>query len=300
VPTYEGPVTATFTATDLEPDPSGVDFTEYRIDPTDDGADVFANGLVWNPDQAEIAVGEEVTWHFDEPAAQFSHNVYLVPPGGDPDLDGDDIFQVTSGNIPSGGPPASYTFEEEGEWTYICTLHATFSGGAWSGMVGTAEVSNDWTTYDPLSPPTVSDPGTHTIDYRSVDLAGNVEETQSVEFEIGSGGAGSPALNTSVKPKKKVVGPNKKKVRFRARVANVGDGDAGKLRLCAGGPKRKVKVIGNKCQSVSGLAGSKSVVKTFKVKPKRALRGKKARIKFSANGVGVSKARAVAVLKVRR
>jgi plastocyanin len=104
-------------------------------------AEVDAIGTIWDPDEVQIALGDEVTWNFDAPGNTMSHDVWLVPPGGDPDPAGDDIFEVTSGPVPAGGPPVSYTFGQVGSWQYICRLHSGYSGGAWTGMVGTAEVS---------------------------------------------------------------------------------------------------------------------------------------------------------------
>jgi hypothetical protein len=136
-------------------------------------------------------------------------------------------------------------------------------------------------------------------------VLGGLETTAGVEPSETCGvegvpGDGDPSLSTSVKPKKKVVGPRKKQVRFRFRVANTGDGAASSLRLCAKAPKRKVKVKGKACRPVASLAAGAAATKAFKVKPKPALRGRKARIRFIANGPGVAKKRAVAVLKVRK
>jgi plastocyanin len=311
---YEGPVDVTLSATD----PGAGEPQNH---------DVQAQQATWDPGELEIAEGDSVTWNFDDPPAQFGHDVWLVPPAGDPDPNGDDIFEVTDGTVPPGGPPVTHTFEESGNWTYICQIHATFTGDQWAGMVGTADVSAgpgeasgvDFTEYrintdgelgdwvqsdneggdDPFETNFTVDeePGAFGIDYRSTDNAGNAEEIKSVEFAIQP--VGDPVLRASVKPKRKVVGPNKK-ARFRFRVANVGDGDANRLRLCAKAPKRKVRVIGKRCQTVKGLAAGDAINRAFKVKPKRRLRGKKARIKFIANGPGVAKSQAVAVLKVRR
>jgi len=505
--TYDGPVDVNLSATD--PGEGGGEPQTH---------DVEASGTTWTPDEVDLALGDDVRWNFPSETAGFPHDVWLVPPGGDPDPGGDDIVEVTDGLADPGDPPVSQTFEQEGAWTFLCRLHSGFSGGAWSGMVGTAEVApgsgpgepsgvafterrvntdgatGEWvqsdndagddpfetsftvaqagdhvveyrsvdnagneettksvefaiagggnsppvinsitadpdegdaplevdfaatasdpdddpltyswdfeddgtgdsteqspthtyteagvyeaeltvsdgtdevtdsvtvtviepgeedttppvttvqlngaapvasydgsvtatftaadpgaepsgvdftqysvdggafTTYNPLSPPAVSAAGEHTIEYRSEDLAGNVEDTQSVEFEI-TAVAGEPDLDATVAPASKTVGAKTKQVGFRFRVANTGDGDAGKLRLCAAAPKRMAKVVGGKCQAVPGIAAGEAVREAFKVKPKRALRGKRARIRFTASGQGVPTARAVATLKVRR
>ncbi|MGH9013112.1 MAG: ThuA domain-containing protein, partial [Acidimicrobiia bacterium] len=205
--TYDGPVGVTLSATD--PDEGGGAEPETH--------DVQAQPATWDPDQLDTASGDVVTWHFDDPPAQFPHDVWLVPPGGDPDPDGDDIFEVTDGTVPPGGEPVSFTFEEEGTWTFICRVHSAFDGEQWNGMVGTAEVEPgagepsgvDFTEYrintdgatgdwvqsdntggdDPFETAfTVSEEGEHEIEYRSTDGAGNVEDVKSVELEI----AGEP------------------------------------------------------------------------------------------------------------
>ena len=217
----------------LDPDEPGQGPVEVTLSATDPGEggggepqthDVQAQGAVWNPDELDLASGDVVTWHFDDPPAQFPHDVWLVPPGGDPDPAGDDIFQVTDGVVPAGGPPVSYTFEQQGTWTYICRIHSAFSGGEWAGMVGTAEVGPgggvepsgvDFTEYrintdgatgewiqsdnaeddDPFETTfTVSDEGDHVVEYRSTDNAGNEEETKSVEFSIGAEDPDAPMV----------------------------------------------------------------------------------------------------------
>lgn len=105
-------------------------------------SDVDAVGTIWSPSQVDVTLNDSVTWHFDDPENFLPHDVWLVPPGGDPDPMGPDIFEVTDGPVQAGGPPVSYTFGELGTWTYVCRLHSGFSGGEWTGMVGTADVSN--------------------------------------------------------------------------------------------------------------------------------------------------------------
>jgi hypothetical protein len=157
----------------------------------------------------------------------------------------------------------------------------------------------------------VSEGGVPAADAQGVSFVRATDEAAVYEVASGSYGfvsdadyepapGGAPRLDASVKPKKKVVGPNKKKVRFRFRVANRGGGDTGRLRLCARAPKRKAKIIGKRCQAVQNLAAGRAVVRAFKVKPKPAMRGKKARIRFIANGPGVDRAQATARLRVRR
>ncbi|WP_432921355.1 ThuA domain-containing protein [Microbispora sp. CA-135349] len=102
--------------------------------------DIFASGTGWSPGNCEITRGGTVTWHFDVPDAGMPHDVWLVPPGGNPDPNGGDIFEVTKGAVSPGGPPVSYTFDREGTWTVICRLHSGFDGKKWAGMVATVTV----------------------------------------------------------------------------------------------------------------------------------------------------------------
>jgi plastocyanin len=110
-------------------------------------SDVYASDSggrnLWVPDAVEVPLDEVVTWHFDGAAqggsASAAHNVYLVEPGDDPLTEG---FRVGPAAVPPGGAPVDYRFDEQGTWTFYCSLHAVAPPGAgtWSGMVGTVEV----------------------------------------------------------------------------------------------------------------------------------------------------------------
>jgi len=102
--------------------PKQVTFTNLR--------DVFAEGTSWSPDALSVGFGETVTWHFDQPAAEFTHDLWLDPPGGSGDL-----FRASPGDVPPGGPPVAYTFRKAGAWKFLCNLHA--------GMTGTVTVGTD-------------------------------------------------------------------------------------------------------------------------------------------------------------
>ncbi|GAB3143404.1 ThuA domain-containing protein [Microbispora hainanensis] len=102
--------------------------------------DIYAMGTAWSPDNCEIARGGTITWHFNAPDAAMPHDVWLVPPGGNPDPNGGDVFEVTKGAVSPGGPPVSYTLDREGTWTVICRLHSGFDGTKWIGMVTTITV----------------------------------------------------------------------------------------------------------------------------------------------------------------
>jgi plastocyanin len=105
-----------------------------------DVREIFATGTTWTPDRTGVPLGATVTWRFDKPGEAQPHDVWLVAPDAADPQNG--AFQVTPGVVPAGGPPASYTFQQQGEWTYVCKVHAIFNAvdGRWTGMVGTAEV----------------------------------------------------------------------------------------------------------------------------------------------------------------
>jgi plastocyanin len=211
VPTYDGPVDVRLSATD-EPD-DGDPFSLF-------GAGAFAGamaehqvnaaGTSWDPNQVDAALGDVVTWNFPAATAGFTHDVWVVAPDEAPGSAG---TQVTSGPVNPGGPPVSYTPDQEGEWTYVCKLHSFVSGGQWTGMVGKIDVTDtggpvpdvtgvDYTEYrvdgasawtrsdndaeaDPfVTTFGVSGNGDHTVEYRSVDGAGNTEAAKSVAFTI--------------------------------------------------------------------------------------------------------------------
>jgi PKD repeat protein/plastocyanin len=236
--TYDGPVDVTLSATDPE---------EGGEDPEPQTHNVSAMGAVWSPTEVEAVTGDVVTWHFDEQDAVFPHDVWVVPPGGNPDPAGPDIYQVTNGIVMPGGAPVSETLDEEGTWTYLCKLHSGYSGGEWAGMTGTIDVTEagdtgpgasgvDFTEYrvntdgatgawvksdndggeDPFATSfTVSAPGSHIVEYRSTDAAGNAETTKSVAFSVEDDGGeeGVPTVEAFADP---ASGPAPLRVRFSA------------------------------------------------------------------------------------
>ena len=110
--------------------------------------------------------------------------------------------------------------------------------------------------------------------------------------------AGKPRLaNLKIKPNSK-KGRRGKKVTFKVKVRNTGNAAAKKLKLCAKGPKKLVKVP--KCRKPGKLAAGKSKTVKFKVKvKKRAKKGKKAKITFTAYAKGAKKKSGKATVKIR-
>ena len=110
--------------------------------------------------------------------------------------------------------------------------------------------------------------------------------------------AGKPRLsNLKIKPKSKKVRRGKKTT-FKVRVMNTGEAAAKKLKVCVKGPKKLVKVP--KCRKPGKLASGKSKTLNFKVRlKKRAKKGKKAKITFTANAKGAKKKSGKATVKIR-
>ena len=213
--TYATPVTVNLSA--LDPAPAGPPAANHNVD---------AAGTQWSPTTVNATAGDTVTWRFG-PDAGFPHDAWVVPPGGNPDPSGSDITQVTNGLVFPGGPSASKTLNQTGTWTFLCKLHAGFTNGAWSGMVGTAVVTPSTVTNPPsgvdyteyrvdggdwvrkanagganpfASTLTVSAEGAHTVEYRSADEAGNVETAKSLAFGIDLPDPGFPVIQAFADP----------------------------------------------------------------------------------------------------
>ncbi|MBE2317691.1 PKD domain-containing protein [Solirubrobacter sp. CPCC 204708] len=216
---YPGPVTVKFSALDLAPA---------------ENKNVDANGTVWTPAAISLNAGDTVTWRFGATAGS-AHDVWLVPPGGNPSPDGPDIIKASEIVFP-GGAPVTRALTQTGTWRFICRLHAGFTDGAWTGMVGTATVGAgagsgvDFTEYrvnggawtraantagaSPFaSQALVSAEGEHTVEFRSGDKAGNLEAAKSIAFGIDVPDPGFPQIEAFADPN---VGAAPLPVRFSA------------------------------------------------------------------------------------
>jgi uncharacterized repeat protein (TIGR01451 family) len=202
-------------------------------------------GNVWVPDDVAVDVGGDVTWRFDHPDNSALHDVWLVPPGGNPDppTEGGDLLEVTDGPVDIGGDPVSYTFNEEGSWAFVCRIHSFQSGGSgtpWTGMVGEVDVG-------PPPPPTELDLGvkprkqtvkpgrkatfTATVENVGVDAASQVKVCAKAPKKLVAvkgercasfeslEPAASEASKFKFKPKKKAKG-KRVKIRFTATASN--------------------------------------------------------------------------------
>src|SRR3954471_13757856 len=205
--TYGGPVNVTLSATD-PPEAGGAPKT----------VDTSATPNSWSPNPLQATVGDTMRWNFPA-TAQLPHDLWLIKPGEAPDSDG---TLLIPGQVPlkfPGDPPVTRTFDQAGTYTFLCKLHSIRSEGRWQGMVGSVQVSPggstpgsgvDFTEYridsgewvrnangagaDPFTTAfTVSAAGSHTIEYRSADKAGNAEAVKSVSFAIAQSGTETSA-----------------------------------------------------------------------------------------------------------
>jgi plastocyanin len=313
--TYTGPVNVTLSATD---EPAAGDPFLGSAARVFAGAlaehDVFAAGNSWNPTEVDAVLGDVVTWHFDDPGP--SHDVWVIAPDEAPDSTG---TEVTDGAVPGGGPPVSFTPDQEGEWTYVCKLHSFPSGGRWTGMVGTIDVTDSgepgpveavtgvdrteyrvdggaWVTsanaanVDPfVTTFSVGGNGDHTVEYRSVDGAGNMEAPKSVSFRIQStqqssgggtqsGGGATPAPDTepfvglSRPPKTSLAQFRKRGLKIRVTCNKAMSGRA--VLQITGKTRRKLKLTSTTLASRAVRCtqpGSKSVTLKPAKKVRRAL-----------------------------
>jgi glucose/arabinose dehydrogenase/PKD repeat protein len=303
--------------------PSGVDFTEYRITKdggtgdwvqsrNTDGDDPFETAFTVS-EEGEYEVEYRSTDHADNAEATNSVAFEI-------EAEPDTTPPVTTVQLNGAAPVASYT------GAVTATFGATDDASGVARTEYKIDSAADWTSYDPANPPQVAGAGAHTIQFRSADVAGNVETTRSVTFNIvnpPSGGqqpppppprpspppqppAGGgttpdgPVLRASVRKKRLTVSRNKKRISIRFRMANSGDAMASSVRVCATVPKRRMAVVGKRCRTVSDLAAGDTVVRTFRLRLKPAARGKRTKVRFTASGPGVQRRTVTVTVRVRK
>ncbi len=209
---YDGPVRVTLSAAD--PAEGG---------PPAETHDVVASSAIWTPSQVTARVGDTVRWTFPVTAGP-PHDVWVIAPGQPADADGTKL----GGPVDAGGPPVSYQVPQAGTWTFVCKIHSFRQNGRWVGMVGTIDAAaaeggtpgsgvgfteyrvdtgdalgvwqraNNAGAANPFETSfTVSGAGSHRVQYRSTDAAGNAEEIKSVDFSIGGGAENRPPTVTA-------------------------------------------------------------------------------------------------------
>ena len=96
-----------------------------------DAVTVDVRGIAYEPSEVEVAAGATVTWvNFDEGV---THTVTSGAPQkqGVPGVSADKPARpdgVLDGELATDGEEFSYTFDDEGEYEYFCTVHAGMKG----------------------------------------------------------------------------------------------------------------------------------------------------------------------------
>jgi glucose/arabinose dehydrogenase/endo-1,4-beta-D-glucanase Y len=218
-----------------------------------------------------------------------------------PSPDPDTTPPVTTVLLNGGAPAPTY------DGPVTATFEAADPGDAPSEVERTeyrvdSATPDDWQTYDQPTPPVVSTAGEHTIDYRSHDYAGNVEETKTVTFEITDDEppVGEPRLRLQGKPRRRTVGPRRKRARFTFRATNVGEAPTGTVRLCASAPRRRLAIDGAACTAYQNIPADQTRERAVVVRIKPAAGGNETRIKLTARGPNVENQQTAVRLRVRR
>jgi hypothetical protein len=158
---YIGDVTVTLTASDAGP--SGVDYTKYRID----------SGS-WKTYTAPFTVTTDGVHRVD---------YYSVDKAGNRES-----TKFVSFKIDKTAPTTSYSLdpaEPDGEngW-YVSNVKITLTATDATSGVNYTEYNLDGTGWIHGTSFTVREDGKHTLDYRSVDMAGNTESTKHDSFKV--------------------------------------------------------------------------------------------------------------------
>jgi plastocyanin len=209
---------------------------------------------------------------------------------------GEDVTPPTTTILLNGADPV-----EAYDGPVEVTLEASDNPGG-SGLQST-EYALDGGDFVPYEGPfTVSEEGEHTIQYRSTDVAGNVEETREVTFTIdpdGGGGEDPAALATTVKPKNKRTKVGRK-VAFRVQLANTGELAATDPKVCLKAPRNRVKLTNGRCWTLSELAGGEQRSTRFELKAKKRAAGKRVKVKFVTSAEGIKRQVQSATLRVAK
>jgi hypothetical protein len=230
--------------------------------------------------------------------------VYIGPYGGNGSVTaGYDYVRFTPDEARDCDPPTT-TAQLNGadpEPSYDGPVEVTLSatdGAGGSGVASTEYALDGGAFQEYTGPFTVSGVGPHEVEFFSTDEAGNVEETQSVSFEIEEGG-GEPDLRLAVTPGRDRVRVGQTAA-FTATVRNTGDGPAASLRVCVRAPKSKLRVVGKECVRSGALDPGERMTPRFRLKPQRSARGKSVNVTFTATAAGLGTERDRTTVSVRR
>jgi hypothetical protein len=117
-------------------------------------------------------------------------------------------------------------------------------------------------------------------------------------YRIVPGGSG-PDLVLVGEPKRRQVGPRRKRTTFRVRAINRGDGPTGPIDLIARAPKERLRVRGPKRRKIANIAPGASNRQAFELRIRKPARGKVTKINFLARGPDVEDRETVVRLRVR-
>jgi plastocyanin len=180
----------------------------------------------WEPNAADAVVGDTVRWNFPAATAGTVHDVHLIKPGEAPTSAGTQIAGITA----PGGASATSAVAAAGTYSFYCSVHAHPGSDGWEGMVGkvtvtagggattpgsgvdyteyrvnTGAATGEWVRKDNTSSASpfvttlnVAAAGSHVVEYRSKDKAGNTEATKSVAFSIQAPSGGGDSEDADV------------------------------------------------------------------------------------------------------
>ena len=199
--TYSGPVTVNLSA--LDPAPAGAK-----------NVDVDAAGTQWSPTTRAASARATASRGASAPSAGAPHDVWVVPPGGNPSPSGPDLDEVTDDRVPGRRAGVADAHPDRHVDVPVPAARGVHRrrlerhGRHRRGRRGRPAVGVDFTEYRVNGGDwvrnantggaarsrrvTVSAEGQHTVEYRSADEAGNVEATKSVAFGIDLPDAGLP------------------------------------------------------------------------------------------------------------
>ena len=153
------PVTVTLTADDGAG--TGIASTEYRI-----------GGGAWTTYTAPFTVAASAV--IDYRSTDVRGN---VEPAKTQELRIDAVAPVSTATLDPASPSTT---------PVTVRLAATDAGSGVGRIEYTLDGGGTWSTYAAASPPVISAVGSHTVGYRAVDVAGNVETARNVTFTIGT------------------------------------------------------------------------------------------------------------------
>ena len=206
--TYTGAVGVTLSATDPAEQGTGGGGAAQTLQ-------VNATPSAWDPSSLSAKVNDTVRFNFPAATAGAPHDLWVIKPGEGKLSDG---TLLVKGDLPivlPGGASIDAPVDQAGEYTFLCKIHGHKGTTDWEGMVAKVNVTSgsttvpgsgvDYTEYRVNTGGTtgewvrkantgsaspfvtslsVNAVGSHTVEYRSVDKAGNTEATKSVSFSI--------------------------------------------------------------------------------------------------------------------